>query len=84
LLNCVGGGLLPRFAAGADQFNDFVDAVGHVVLPFGIEAGSGYFLPRSNLASRHPCSKALSIRQGHELKASVRAKTFQRERLLLT
>jgi hypothetical protein len=35
LFDCVGGGLFPGFLAGTDQFNHIVDALRHVVLPFG-------------------------------------------------
>jgi hypothetical protein len=41
LLNCVGGGLFPGCVAGADQFNDLIDALRHVVLPFGMKQEAG-------------------------------------------
>src|ERR1700742_4507306 len=44
-----GRGLLPGSLAGADQFDDLVDAVRHDVLPFGFVAGR-MLLPVANLA----------------------------------
>ena len=35
------GRLLPGLLAGTDQLDDFVDALGHVVLPFGIRQDAG-------------------------------------------
>ena len=34
MLDRVGSGLFPRFVAGTDQFNDLINALRHVVLPF--------------------------------------------------
>src|SRR4051812_17516936 len=41
LLDRVGGGLFPGVAAGADQFNDLVDALRHLVLPFAVKRAAG-------------------------------------------
>jgi hypothetical protein len=43
----VGGGLFPGFVAGTDQLDHIVDALRHVVLPFGMEAGN-WVLPAAS------------------------------------
>src|ERR1700737_1706702 len=40
-----GGGLFPGIAAGTDQLNDFVCALRHVVLPFGMKQDAGCSCP---------------------------------------
>src|ERR1700681_424225 len=58
------GRLLPGILAGTDQFNDFVDALRHVVLPFGILAGRRVLLPPTRLTSGPRLRKAQSRASG--------------------
>src|SRR5438105_7827383 len=63
-----GGGLLPGFRTGTDQFNDFVDALRHVVLPFGVKQDAGCscaFEPniRNGRATAMPSGHSVTSRQ---------------------
>src|SRR4051812_41318214 len=61
------GGLLPGFAAGADQFDDFVDALGHGCLPDTVsplQPGAGQREARRRPPELVLCGKAYTASPG--------------------